>query len=81
MESIANGTPVIASNIGGIPELVQDKFNGELFAVENIEQLRNQILKLYSQADLLNEYINNSRKNCYLSVNQYSKKIIQLYCE
>lgn len=81
MESIANGTPVIASNIGGIPELVQDKFNGELFEVDNIEQLRNQILKLYSQTDLLNEYINNSRKNCYLSVNQYSKKIIQLYCE
>lgn len=81
MESIANGTPVIASNIGGIPELVQDKFNGELFEVDNIEQLRNQILKLYSQTDLLNEYINNSRKNCYLSVNQYTKKIIQLYCE
>lgn len=81
MESIANGTPVIASNIGGIPELVQDKFNGELFEVDNIEQLRNQILKFYSQTDLLNEYINNSRKNCYLSVNQYSKKIIQLYCE
>lgn len=81
MESIANGTPVIASNIGGIPELVQDKFNGELFEAENIKQLRQKIVKFYTQDDLLNQYVENTKTIDYLTVDHYSKKLTELYAE
>lgn len=81
MESIANGTPVIASNIGGIPELVQDKFNGELFQVENKEQLRQLILKFYSQNDMLNQYAKNTQEICFLSLEKYVNKLVYIYSE
>lgn len=81
MESIANGTPVIASNIGGIPELLKDKYNGELFEAENKEQLRQKIVKFYTHDDLLNQYVENTKTIDYLSVDLYSKKLIELYAE
>lgn len=81
MESIANGTPVIASNIGGIPELVQDKFNGELFQVENKDQLRQLILKFYSQNDMLSQYAKNTQKIVFLSADQYVNRLIKQYCK
>jgi len=38
-ESFRSGTPVIGSNIGGIPELIKENYNGFLFESENIKQL------------------------------------------
>lgn len=38
-ESFAVGVPVIASNIGGIPELIQDSENGYLFEPGNADEL------------------------------------------
>lgn len=39
IESFALGTPVIASNIGGIPELVHDKITGYLHSPKNSTEL------------------------------------------
>jgi glycosyltransferase involved in cell wall biosynthesis len=39
-ESLSFGTPVVASAIGGIPELVEEGHNGYLFEPGNIEQLK-----------------------------------------
>ncbi len=36
IESLANGTPVIGARIGGIPEQVQDGWNGLLFESGNV---------------------------------------------
>ena len=41
MESFRSGTPVVASNIGGIPELVEDSYNGRLFEAGNVVELKN----------------------------------------
>ena len=40
LESFSNGTPVVASNIGGIPELVEDGYNGHLFEAGNAVELK-----------------------------------------
>ena len=39
LESLSLGTPIIASKIGGIPELVSDSFNGFIFENGRVESL------------------------------------------
>jgi len=47
-ESFANGTPVIASRMGGVPELVENRHNGFLFEVGDVGKLKD-ILEELSQ--------------------------------
>lgn len=46
LESLMLGTPVIASAIGGVPELIRHEREGLLFTPGNVEQLKNSILQL-----------------------------------
>lgn len=46
MEYMAAGKPVIATRVGGNPELVKDEFNGLLVDKENAQQLKEALLKL-----------------------------------
>ncbi|MCW3133201.1 MAG: glycosyltransferase family 4 protein [Methanophagales archaeon] len=39
-ESLMNGTPVIGSRIGGIPELIEDGCNGFLFTAGDVDELK-----------------------------------------
>ena len=48
MESQMYGTPVLGANIGGIPELIKVGETGELFESGNREELKNEILLLWS---------------------------------
>jgi len=50
LESFALGKPVIASNIGGIPELVKDSYNGLLFRPGDNNDLREKIIWLISHS-------------------------------
>lgn len=52
-ESFSTGTPVIGSKIGGIPELIIDGRNGLLFESENVEDLKNKLLNLIKDNNLL----------------------------
>ena len=40
-ESFTHSTPVIGSNIGGIPELIDDNVNGRLFNPGDVNDLKN----------------------------------------
>ncbi len=42
-ESLMNGTPVIGSKIGGIPELIEEGVNGFLFEPGNVDELKNKL--------------------------------------
>ena len=46
IESFKYGTPVIGSNIGGIPEIVEDGYNGLLFEAGNVNQLKDKLASL-----------------------------------
>jgi glycosyltransferase involved in cell wall biosynthesis len=46
LEAMATGRCVVASNVGGVPELVRDGVNGLLFDAGNAEQLADRIAQL-----------------------------------
>lgn len=59
-ESFSMATPVIGSNIGGIPELIEDNVNGYLFEPENVSSLKEKLLKIIKNKEILKELEDNS---------------------
>lgn len=55
IEAFYHKKPVIASNIGGIPELVIHEKNGLLFEQGNISDLTKQLLRIVEENGLLNQ--------------------------
>lgn len=82
-ESMAQGTPVIASDIGAIPEIVQHGENGFLFESGNAHHLQ----KIISDAMLLSEedYAKIAEKGyrnlSKFSDDKYIEKLLSLYNE
>ena len=52
LEAMAAGKPVIATRVGGIPEIVKDKQNGLLFTTDNEEELIAAIKAYLNQPEL-----------------------------
>lgn len=61
MEAMTLGVPVIATNYGGNPELIQHGVNGFLFEDNNIQELAEQIIQLYNQPGLAEKLAKNGR--------------------
>ena len=59
-ESIAVGTPVITTGVGGISESIKDGINGFYFAPENHEQLADLIIKVFEDKMLYEKLSKNS---------------------
>ncbi|PNH90082.1 glycosyltransferase [Vibrio diazotrophicus] len=55
LEAFVHGKPVIASNAGAIPEVVQDGISGLLFDDGNVEQLCDRIKSLYDDRALISK--------------------------
>jgi glycosyltransferase involved in cell wall biosynthesis len=56
LEALASGTPTIASNVGGNPELVHHEVNGLLYEYSNTQQLADNIQRLYKDQDLYHQF-------------------------
>ena len=81
MESQWYGTPVIASDIGGVPELVEDGVTGELFEAGNAEELKDKIIKLWNDEELCKKYTENCAEVSFDTVAEYCNKLLHLYDE
>jgi glycosyltransferase involved in cell wall biosynthesis len=81
LESLARGKIVLASKVGGLPEIIKDGENGFLFSPHNIDSLSQAIDKLgkLSLLDLEKMETNayNSAKN--LDIESHTDKILNLY--
>jgi glycosyltransferase involved in cell wall biosynthesis len=62
LEAMAYGKPIVASRIGGIPELVKEGTTGLLFEPKSISQLSSSIETLLKNPDLRAEFGRNARK-------------------
>jgi glycosyltransferase involved in cell wall biosynthesis len=52
LDALDFGIPVVATRVGGIPEIVEDSVNGMLVDVGHIEGMRDALRALYSDSDL-----------------------------
>jgi glycosyltransferase involved in cell wall biosynthesis len=60
-EAFASGTPVIASDIGALPELVHDGKNGRLFTPGDAIDLRDKMQSFIDCPDLIRIFGQNSQ--------------------
>lgn len=81
LESLAAGTPVIASRIGGLPELIEEGKNGLLFEPGNTGDLAAKIRYFYSNREIalnMSRYALESFEKRY-SAGKHYEGLIQIY--
>lgn len=79
MESQMYGTPVLGSNIGGIPELIEADKTGELFQSGNAEEMKLKIKTLWENRDKVAQYSENCKNITFDTVEKYVEKLMKIY--
>jgi glycosyltransferase involved in cell wall biosynthesis len=81
VEAFTLGKPVIASRIGGNPELAKDNETGMLFTLGDKDDLREKILELLSEPDSIVSMGRNARKFIERELNpdRHYEKLMKIY--
>lgn len=81
LEAMAYGKPVVASNIGGIPELVAHEETGLLFEAGDTRMLREHLSVLVRDAVLRHRYGVAARKRVesHFSLERHNNELLQVY--
>ncbi len=86
IESQLAGTPILASNLGGTPELLVPGVTGELFEAGNASELAEKIRDLWPDEKRLAQYRSGCQKLIqgklelkFDSVEEYCRKLVDLY--
>lgn len=77
MESQMYGTPVLVSDLGGAPELVQAGSTGELFRGGDVEELTSHIRELWEDSERCRRYREGCRTSKFCTVGEYCDKIVR----
>lgn len=81
MESQMYGTPVLGAAIGGIPELVTDGVTGKTFTSGDVEDLKQKIIMLWENRELLEKLSANCKNVAYDDIEEYCRKLMLIYRE
>jgi glycosyltransferase involved in cell wall biosynthesis len=81
LEAMSVGTPIVATKVGGIPEIIEDGKDGILVEPENPEELAKAILRLLSDVNLRSLISSNAYKKVKeeYSIEKYTKTLLGLY--
>lgn len=75
LEAMACGKPVIASNVGGIPEIIKDKINGRLIPPGSVSGLTDAAIELLGDAKMRENLGGNAKK--YVEEQYAPQKVMQ----
>lgn len=80
-EGFKHRVAIIASDIGGIPELIHNNLNGLLFKPNDIADIQNKILELVNNSNIRLKFIENGYKdfNNLYTINIHMKKLSNMY--
>src|SRR4051794_7161478 len=62
VEAMAAGAPVVASNVSGIPELIEHEVNGLLIEPEDPQALADALMRLHNDPELTRRLVDNGRE-------------------
>ena len=62
IEAMACGVPVVGTNVGGVPEIITDGYNGFLLAPGNPSNLAQKIEEIFNNEQLKASFIENGFK-------------------
>ncbi len=81
LEAMACGIPTVASNVGGIPEILQDGKTGFLVEPRNVDQIVSCISKLVINVELRERMGHHARAfiEKYYSWNQIARQMSEIY--
>ena len=81
IESQTYLTPVIASRMGGIPELIEEGKTGLLFEAGNADDLEQKLRYLLETPNVLDEFIENCKNVVFETPESYYQKLMKIYGE
>jgi len=73
LEAMASGTPIVASEIGGVPEVVENGVSGILFKKGDERELADAVINVLTDKIVAEELANNARKKV---VERYSWSVV-----
>ena len=77
MESQMYGTPVLVSDLGGAPELVQAGVTGDLFRGGDAQELTEHIRAMWNDPELCRKYSENCKNINFDTIEEYCAKIVR----
>lgn len=75
------GTPVLASDMGGTPELIRQGSTGELFPGGDAGKLKERIRELWEAPQRCERYAENCCDIAFDTVSEYAAKVVDIYGE
>ena len=81
LEAMKNKLPIIATSVGGIPEIITNGHEGILVPKENPKILANSINRVLENSELGNQFIQNAYKKVqdHYSIEKYTHNMFNLY--
>ncbi|MGB9730304.1 MAG: glycosyltransferase [Thermoprotei archaeon] len=78
MEAMASELPVVATNVGGIPEIIENEVTGLSVPAKNVEKLAEAIIRMIEDKNLREDCIKNAKKLIHEKFD-VKKNVHQLY--